>query len=151
MLREGISMDSAEEEKELQKQALQEIKERSDSSSSRTTVTLSAYETTKNAEGSNSDAAKFGDKIQQKIGNNGCLYDISFYLSPIFLETFTMNFFAEWGDKSQISTIFLAAKENAFVLVLMGALSGHLLCNTIAVLGGNLIGKVISTRTGMYI
>lgn len=33
------------------------------------------------------------------------------YLSFVFIETFTMNFFAEWGDRSQVSTILLAARE----------------------------------------
>jgi putative Ca2+/H+ antiporter (TMEM165/GDT1 family) len=29
----------------------------------------------------------------------------------ILLETFALTFFAEWGDRSQITTIVLAAKE----------------------------------------
>lgn len=33
------------------------------------------------------------------------------FVSLIFIETFTMTFLAEWGDRSQISTIVLAARE----------------------------------------
>lgn len=33
------------------------------------------------------------------------------YLSLVFIETFTMIFFAEWGDKSQVATILLSARE----------------------------------------
>lgn len=33
------------------------------------------------------------------------------YVSLVFIETFTMTFLAEWGDRSQISTIILAARE----------------------------------------
>lgn len=32
-------------------------------------------------------------------------------LSPIFVEVFVMTFLAEWGDRSQITTIVLAARE----------------------------------------
>lgn len=32
-------------------------------------------------------------------------------LSPIFVEAFVMTFLAEWGDRSQITTIVLAARE----------------------------------------
>ena len=32
-------------------------------------------------------------------------------LSTIFLESFTLTFLAEWGDRSQISTIILGARE----------------------------------------
>ena len=34
------------------------------------------------------------------------------YLSPIFLQAFILTFLAEWGDRSQISTIILGAREN---------------------------------------
>lgn len=36
------------------------------------------------------------------------------YVSLVFIETFTMTFLAEWGDRSQISTIILAAREVNF-------------------------------------
>lgn len=73
----------------------------------------------------------------------------SVLLSGVFVSTFTMNFFAEWGDKSQISVILLAAKEN-WLLVLGGALIGHLMANTLAVLGGAFIRDIISIRTGNH-
>jgi putative Ca2+/H+ antiporter (TMEM165/GDT1 family) len=31
--------------------------------------------------------------------------------SRIFLQAFTMTFMAEWGDRSQIATVILAARE----------------------------------------
>jgi len=42
------------------------------------------------------------------------------FFSPIFLKAFSINFFGEWGDKSQLATIGLAADENPFGVVLGG-------------------------------
>lgn len=68
------------------------------------------------------------------------------YVSLVFIETFTMTFLAEWGDRSQISTIILAARED-IMGVTVGALCGHLICTGIAVLGGRIIAQMISVRT----
>ena len=68
------------------------------------------------------------------------------YVSLVFIETFTMTFLAEWGDRSQISTIILAAREDV-MCVTVGALCGHLICTGIAVLGGRIIAQMISVRT----
>lgn len=68
------------------------------------------------------------------------------YVSLVFIETFTMTFLAEWGDRSQISTIILAAREDVFG-VAIGALCGHLICTGIAVIGGRFIAQLISVRT----
>ena len=46
------------------------------------------------------------------------------YLSPIFLQAFILTFLAEWGDRSQISTIILGARENILGTVLGGTM-GH--------------------------
>lgn len=32
-------------------------------------------------------------------------------ISPIFVQAFTLTFLAEWGDRSQLTTIVLAARE----------------------------------------
>ncbi|KAI2809145.1 hypothetical protein BLOT_000290 [Blomia tropicalis] len=68
------------------------------------------------------------------------------YVSLVFIETFTMTFLAEWGDRSQISTIILAAREDV-IGVGIGALCGHFICTGIAVLGGRIIAQMISVRT----
>ena len=33
------------------------------------------------------------------------------FISPIFLQALTLTFVAEWGDRSQLTTIILAARE----------------------------------------
>lgn len=71
------------------------------------------------------------------------------FVSLAFIETFTMIFLAEWGDRSQISTLVLAARENV-IAVTLGALLGHFLCTGLAVLGGRFVAQMISVKTGKY-
>ncbi|OEL15440.1 GDT1-like protein 5 [Dichanthelium oligosanthes] len=49
------------------------------------------------------------------------------FFSPIFIKAFSITFFGEWGDKSQIATIGLAADENPFGVVL-GGIMHYCLC-----------------------
>ncbi|KAH1031222.1 hypothetical protein J1N35_043396 [Gossypium stocksii] len=67
------------------------------------------------------------------------------FFSPIFLKAFSITFFGEWGDKSQLATIGLAADENPFGVVLGGIL-GQALCTTAAVLGGKSLACQISEK-----
>ena len=55
-----------------------------------------------------------------------------------------LTFLAEWGDRSQITTIALATEETFVVLV--GALLGHFICTGTAVLGGKMISSKISEK-----
>lgn len=64
----------------------------------------------------------------------------------ISLEAFTLTFIAEWGDRTQINTMVLAASNNA-IGVTIGSILGHAICCAIAVFGGRLIASHISERT----
>eukprot|EP00741_Cyanophora_paradoxa_P022191 tig00021435_g21421.t1 len=68
------------------------------------------------------------------------------FLSPIMLKAFTLTFLAEWGDRSQISTIALAAAKDP-IGVTFGGILGHAICTGGAVLGGRLLASHISERT----
>lgn len=68
------------------------------------------------------------------------------FFSKVFIQCFTMTFLAEWGDRSQIATIALAAQKDAFG-VTTGGIIGHALCTGVAVLGGKLLATRISERT----
>jgi Ca2+/H+ antiporter, TMEM165/GDT1 family len=63
----------------------------------------------------------------------------------IVIEAFILTFMAEWGDRTQIATIALAAGNNP-IGVTIGAILGHTLCAAIAVIGGKMIAGRISER-----
>ncbi|KAG9244900.1 hypothetical protein BJ878DRAFT_459390 [Calycina marina] len=62
--------------------------------------------------------------------------------SPFWVRTFSITILAEWGDRSQVSTMAMASGPD-FSYVVLGAISGHLVCTGLAVLSGRSItGKV---------
>jgi putative Ca2+/H+ antiporter (TMEM165/GDT1 family) len=63
----------------------------------------------------------------------------------IWIQAFVMTFLAEWGDRTQISTIALAAANDP-IFVTLGAILGHGICTVIAVIGGRLVAGRISER-----
>lgn len=69
----------------------------------------------------------------------------SFILSPVWIQVFVMTFLGEWGDRSQIATIAMAAGSD-YWFVIFGAIIGHGLCTAAATIGGQLLAKRISMR-----
>lgn len=67
-------------------------------------------------------------------------------MTNIFAQSFVLTFLAEWGDRSQISTIILAARDDVIGVILGGTL-GHALCTGLAVVGGRFVAQRISMRT----
>ncbi|KAK8805735.1 hypothetical protein WA158_002391 [Blastocystis sp. Blastoise] len=63
----------------------------------------------------------------------------------LFIEVFVMIFFAEWGDRSQVSTILLAS-TNPIISVMIGGCFGHFICTTLATLTGSILAKKVSPR-----
>uniref|UniRef100_A0A7S0ZKE6 GDT1 family protein n=1 Tax=Timspurckia oligopyrenoides TaxID=708627 RepID=A0A7S0ZKE6_9RHOD len=68
----------------------------------------------------------------------------------VVVETFSLIFVAEWGDKSMLTTIALAAAKSP-VGVVLGGVTGHLCASIIAIIGGSLLGKYISERNARLI
>jgi Ca2+/H+ antiporter, TMEM165/GDT1 family len=66
--------------------------------------------------------------------------------SQVAMQSFTLTFLAEWGDRSQIATIALAAAKNPYGVTLGGCV-GHTLCTGLAVLGGRMLAARISEKT----
>lgn len=73
----------------------------------------------------------------------------SLLLSPAWVQTFAMTFLGEWGDRSQIATIAMAAGQD-YWWVTIGAITGHGVCTAAAVIGGSAIAGRVSMRVGMY-
>lgn len=69
----------------------------------------------------------------------------SLVLSPIWVQIFAMTFFAEWGDRSQIATIAMAAGSD-YWFVIVGAIFGHFLCTTSAAIGGKMLATKITLK-----
>ncbi|GJP39152.1 hypothetical protein CLOM_g1852 [Closterium sp. NIES-68] len=99
-------------------------------------------------------AAKEMEEVEEKLESEendkgrhrGIRKFFAGFCTPVFLEAFILTFLAEWGDRSQIATIALAAHKNALG-VTVGATLGHVVCTTIAVVGGRLLALRISQRT----
>jgi len=73
---------------------------------------------------------------------------LSLLLSPAWVETFSMTFIGELGDRSQIATVAMAAGQE-YYWVMVGACLGHVICTSFAVLGGSLMAGRISMKKGM--
>ncbi|KAK9287605.1 hypothetical protein L1049_016040 [Liquidambar formosana] len=68
----------------------------------------------------------------------------------IVWKSFSLIFFAEWGDRSMLATIALGAAQSPWG-VAGGAIAGHLLATFIAVLGGAFLAKYISEKLVGYL
>jgi putative Ca2+/H+ antiporter (TMEM165/GDT1 family) len=66
------------------------------------------------------------------------------------LSTFALVFAAEWGDKSFIATIALAAASSPLGVTL-GAVGGHGFATAIAVTVGSVMSNYVSERTVQYV
>jgi putative Ca2+/H+ antiporter (TMEM165/GDT1 family) len=64
----------------------------------------------------------------------------------VFGTTLVAFFLAEMGDKTQIATVALAARYDAFVAVVAGTTLGMMLANVPAVFLGDQIAKKVSMR-----
>lgn len=79
-------------------------------------------------------------RVSEGLGN---LFGL--ILSPIWVQCFAMTFFAEWGDRSQVATIAMAAGSD-YLWVIIGTIFGHFLCTLSAVIGGKLLATRITLR-----
>lgn len=87
---------------------------------------------------------KEGSKADEDVKKQTKPFLTNFF-SPVFIKAFSVTFFGEWGDKSQIATIGLAADENA-IGVILGGILAQVLCTVAAVAGGKSLASKISER-----
>lgn len=126
MLREGLRMSPDEGQEELE-EVQAEIKKKDEE-----------LQRSKMVNGTPDVEAGSGNTIPQGKWHN--------FISPIFIQALTLTFLAEWGDRSQLTTIILAAREDPFGVAVGGTL-GHCMCTGLAVIGGRMIAQKISVRT----
>ncbi|EPE04535.1 transmembrane protein pft27 [Ophiostoma piceae UAMH 11346] len=69
----------------------------------------------------------------------------SLLLSPAWVQTFVMTFLGEWGDRSQIATVAMAAGQD-YWWVTLGAVTGHACCTGVAVIGGRALAGRVSMK-----
>ncbi|XVE84797.1 hypothetical protein DITRI_Ditri17bG0041500 [Diplodiscus trichospermus] len=68
----------------------------------------------------------------------------------IVWKSFSLVFFAEWGDRSMLATIALGAAQSPWG-VASGAIAGHLLATSIAIVGGAFLANYISEKLVGYL
>lgn len=101
---------------------------------------------------SDSDDDSFKPRRKGKKGGSGSFLEgiqnlAGLVLSPAWVQTFVMTFLGEWGDRSQIATIAMAAGQD-YWWVTLGTIAGHSLCTAGAVIGGRYLAEKISVRNG---
>ena len=126
MLRDGYKMSATEAQEELE-EVQSDLRKRDDEYEKETATTL--------VQDPETGVIRKATKISALM-----------LLSRIFFQAFTLTFLAEWGDRSQLTTIILAAREDVYGVVIGGIL-GHMFCTGLAVLGGRMIAQKISVRT----
>ena len=88
-----------------------------------------------------------GAKAGLNTAVSGLTNLLSLLLSPAWVNTFVMTFTGEWGDRSQIATIAMAAGQD-YWWVIAGAGAGHAICTGLAVIAGSLLAGRIRLRVG---
>jgi len=128
MLKEGYDMDPNEGQEELEEVSAELKKKEAE---------MQSMETTNDVE---------TGVVRSQIRRSNIFRICTRLCSPIFLQAFTLTFLAEWGDRSQLTTIILGSRENPLGVSIGGTI-GHGLCTGLAVLGGRLVAQKISVRT----
>lgn len=80
------------------------------------------------------------EKGSSQNANNGTYYRNG------MIKSFSSVFIAEWGDRSQISTITLASTYDIYG-VIFGASLGHFICTLLAANLGHMVSTRISSKT----
>ncbi|CAG8620662.1 7744_t:CDS:2 [Funneliformis caledonium] len=128
MLYSGYYMSEEEAQQELN-EVTQELKEKEE---------FDLIET--------AEAGGVDEEVNHSGFKDGLINLCQFIFSPVFVQTFVLTFLGEWGDRSQIATIALAAAQNVY-FVTLGVILGHSICTGIAVIGGRFLAAKISVKS----
>jgi putative Ca2+/H+ antiporter (TMEM165/GDT1 family) len=144
MLREGLEMDREAGVGEEMREVEQELEEKEHDLARRDRKLSNPHSL---ESGRRSPSPSKGSS--HGAGSGGLTNLFSLLLSPAWVQTFIMTFLGEWGDRSQIATIAMAAGQD-YWWVTLGAISGHAICTGLAVLGGRALAGKVSMRVGKF-
>ncbi|CAD6261326.1 unnamed protein product [Miscanthus lutarioriparius] len=68
----------------------------------------------------------------------------------VLWKSFSLVFFAEWGDRSMLATIALGAAQSPLG-VASGAIAGHLIATALAILGGAFLANYLSEKLRRFL
>lgn len=98
-----------------------------------------------NSEDVEEEIQEVTERLTEDQKQSGIRKMLGRFCTPVLIEAFVLTFLAEWGDRSQIATISMAAHENPWG-VSVGAIAGHAICTGTACIGGELLARRISQR-----
>lgn len=166
LLREGLAMSPDEGVGEEMREVEQELEEKEHlaRNKGRRKASISPYalESGRGARRSRSSSrlpapARSPSSSPDRVASSGVSGTLgglnnlfSLLLSPAWVQTFVMTFLGEWGDRSQIATVAMAAGSD-YWWVTGGAIFGHGLCTAGAVIGGRAIAGKVSMRVGKFV
>ncbi|OII76287.1 hypothetical protein cand_010450 [Cryptosporidium andersoni] len=96
----------------------------------------------------NNDIELYKNKVFCEDRSNYRFLDIlsksklfKYKINRIFLKAFWLTTIAEWGDRSQITTITLSASNDPFIISL-GSILGHIICTGLACYSGKYLSNI---------
>lgn len=161
MLKDGLEMTSGTDSVQDEiKEVEQELHEKDFTLQSTSSITSPVNVESLEAGSGEWKYRKRASSISDRA-TGGIMNLLNLLFSPVFVQTFIMTFLGEWGDRSQIATITLAAASGNlpinsvliqdFWYVTIGTVLAHGLCTAGAVIGGRLLASKISVRNGIFI
>ncbi|BGP25371.1 transmembrane protein PFT27 [Rhodotorula toruloides] len=160
MLREGLEMEGGEAGREKMEEEMREVQKEVEEAEEEVTGRPTGVALGDMEEGRTPTPAPDSGELPQPVTGRSRRNSVSktkdsalagiknlaqLLFSPIFIQAFILTFLAEWGDRSQITTIALGAAHNVWV-VTVGTTLGHSVCTGCAVLGGRWISQHISIK-----
>lgn len=154
MLQEGLEMDSGEKGREKMEEEMREVQKEVEESGVEGEEGVGMIDmeegVAKKSSRTEEEGLPLPNGASSRSKDKGGLLEgaknlVSLCFSPIFVQAFILTFLAEWGDRSQITTIALAAAHNVWIVTL-GTTLGHSVCTLGAVLGGRWISQHISIK-----
>lgn len=145
MVRDGLQM-KGDEIREEWEEAEREIDEEDGAGNAHELDELEqGHSAPSHAAAAHPSSSKAGSATMANTLREGTKNLCGLCFSPVFAQAFILTFLGEWGDRSQIATIALAAAHNV-TLVCIGTIVGHACCTSLAVVCGSWLASRISVK-----